>query len=349
MKRDRANHRGSAAAPPDAESRRAASGWEEVPDDEVAALLAGADPKELARQPDRAARGGGRDSGVRGSGGSRRPGGKEPSAAAAFESPGAPGAACKAKRARPQVRLIHVDEHIIVADKPAGVLSTRGRDAAPTLPQLIRAAAGWTARDPVRSIHRLDREATGVIVFARTIEAQRSLAQQFFERSVEKLYQALVTGYVAGDGQVNVPLRFDKNSGRSVVSPRHGKKALTRYRVAQRLAGNTLLECTLVTGRTHQIRAHLAHAGHPLAVDPLYGGGRALLLSYYKAGYRFSTRHEERPLMDRLTLHAWKLTFTHPATGERITFEAPLHKDMRATIAQLARALREGSSERRPR
>ncbi|MGE0479766.1 MAG: RluA family pseudouridine synthase [Phycisphaerae bacterium] len=341
MKKPRPTERNAVGHSRDPGSGRASPSWQEVPDDEIAALLAGADPGELARENDPAAHRGRRRV--------RAPGLAEPPATGAAESPARSVAPRDAKRARPQVRLIHVDEHIIVADKPAGVLSTRGRDAAPTLPQLIRAAAGWTARDPVRSIHRLDRDATGVIVFARTIEAQRSLVQQFFERSVEKLYQALVSGYVAADGQVNVPLRFDKNSGRSVVSPRHGKKALTRYRVAQRLAGNTLLECTLVTGRTHQIRAHLAYAGHPLAVDPLYGGGRALLLSNYKSGYRFSARHEERPLIDRLPLHAWKLTFTHPATGERVTFESPLHKDMRATVTQLARALREGSSDRRRR
>ncbi len=107
--------------------------------------------------------------------------------------------------------------------------------------------------------------------------------------------------------------------------------------MAQHVAGTTLLECRPLTGRRHQIRVHLAAAGHPLTVDPLYGGGQSVLLSHYKPGYRPSRRHDERPLINRLTLHAARLTIEHPRSGERMTFEAPLPKDLRATINQLAR------------
>jgi 23S rRNA pseudouridine955/2504/2580 synthase/23S rRNA pseudouridine1911/1915/1917 synthase len=152
------------------------------------------------------------------------------------------------------------------------------------------------------------------------------------------VYYAIVVGVVAGDGEIDLRVVFDQrhNCVRTTMLPR-GKPALTRYRVLQRLAGHTLLECHPVTGRMHQIRVHLAAIGHPLAVDPLYGGGRAVLLSHYKPDYRPSTRRPERPLIDRLTLHAAQITFEHPATGERMTLKAPPPKDLRATITQLGR------------
>ena len=105
----------------------------------------------------------------------------------------------------------------------------------------------------------------------------------------------------------------------------------------QRLVGNTWLECRPQTGRTHQIRAHLAAIGHPLSVDPLYGGGQAVLLSHYKPGYQPNRRREERPLVNRLTLHAARIRFEHPATRQPVSFESPLPKDLRATLRQLGR------------
>lgn len=163
--------------------------------------------------------------------------------------------------------------------------------------------------------------------------------RQFADRSVAKVYLALVTGYVEADGEIDIPLAPDRR-GQRVIPARIGraKEAITQYRIVQRLAGNTLLECRPLTGRLHQIRAHLAAIGHPLTVDPLYGGGQFVLLSRFKAGYRPSKRRDERPLIGRLTLHAARLTFTHPATSARVTVEAPLPKDLRATINQLARA-----------
>jgi 23S rRNA-/tRNA-specific pseudouridylate synthase len=158
------------------------------------------------------------------------------------------------------------------------------------------------------------------------------------ERQVEKVYQALVGGYVEGDGEIDLPILYDKRSARYVTTWRaRGKPALTRYRVAQRVAGNTLVECRPVTGRTHQIRVHFAAIDHPLTVDPTYGGGKEVLLSQYKPGYHQGTRHAERPLIDRLTLHAWRIGFEHPGSGERVTYESPLPKDMRVTIRQLGR------------
>lgn len=157
------------------------------------------------------------------------------------------------------------------------------------------------------------------------------------QRRVEKVYYALVNGYVDRDGEIDLPLHFSRRSNRMEVSPQHGKPSLTHYRVAERVAGNTWLECRPATGRMHQLRAHLAAIGHPLSVDPLYGGGQAVLLSRYKPDYHPNRRRQERPLVDRLTLHAARIGLAHPATGEPVTFESPLPKDLRATLTQLGR------------
>lgn len=236
-----------------------------------------------------------------------------------------------------EIPILYCDAHLLVADKPSGLLSVRGKADRPNLQDLLRKREELRDNPAVRGVHRLDRGASGVILFARTLDAQRSLVRQFAERRVEKIYVAIVGGYVADDGQVELPILYGKKGNTVRVGKRHGKPALTRYRILQRLPGNTVLECRPLTGRMHQIRVHLAAIGHPLTVDPLYGGAESVLLSSYKRGYRPSGRHDERPLISRLTLHASALTVEHPASGERVRFEAPLPKDMRATIAQLAR------------
>ena len=167
--------------------------------------------------------------------------------------------------------------------------------------------------------------------------AQRHVVAQFARRQVEKVYYALVSGYVAQDGEVELRLAFDRHRQRVEASAVRGRAALTRYQILQRLAGNTLLECRPVSGRMHQIRAHLAAIGHPLTVDPLYGGGQEVRLSSYKPDYRASGRRPEQPLIARLTLHAGRITIQHPATGQPLTLEAPWPKDFRATVAQLGR------------
>ena len=233
--------------------------------------------------------------------------------------------------------ILHLDAEVVVVDKPPHVLSAPGRGAEATMAELLRRRPELADNSALRIVHRLDRDASGVLIYARTLGAQRHLVSQFAGRRVEKMYYALVSGYVEHDGEVDLRLVFDPRRNRVEAGTRRGRPALTRYRVAQRVAGNTLLECRPLTGRTHQIRAHLAAIGHPLSVDPLYGGGQALLLSRYKAGYHPSGRRPERPLIERLTLHALRIAFEHPTTETTLTLEAPVPKDFRATLTQLGR------------
>lgn len=235
------------------------------------------------------------------------------------------------------LEVVHVDEELVVVDKPAGVLSAAGRGGIPTAIELLRGMPEFADNEPLRVVHRLDRWASGILVYARTLDAQRHLITQFMNRQVEKVYYALVSGYVPGDGEIDLPLHFDRRNSRMVASPRRGKASLTRYAVVQRVVGNTWLECRPTTGRMHQIRAHLAAIGYPLSVDSLYGGAPTLLLSHYKPNYKINRRGHERPLVDRLTLHAARIAFEHPAGGQRVVYEAPLPKDLRATLSQLGR------------
>lgn len=237
---------------------------------------------------------------------------------------------------RPTLTILHRDEAILVVDKPPGVVSVAARGES-SVGDLLISSGRLGANEPLRVVHRLDRDTSGVMVFARTLEAQRLLTEQFAGRQVEKVYLALVQGYVAADGEIDLPLLPDNSGTHTRVAPRRGQPALTQYRIVERLAGNTLLECRPLTGRLHQVRAHLAAIGHPLTIDPLYGGGSVVMLSSYKPNYHPSTRHEERPLISRLTLHALRISFDHPGGNGRATFEAPLPKDFRATLNQLRR------------
>jgi 23S rRNA pseudouridine1911/1915/1917 synthase len=233
--------------------------------------------------------------------------------------------------------LLHVDAELLVVDKPQGVLLTPQAGESVGVPDLLRGRGVLAEDEPFRLVHRLPEQASGVVVYARTAAAQRELTEQFAQERAAVAYLALVTGYVEGDSMVDIPLRYDRRAGRLCASQRWGTPAVTHCRVVERVAGNTLLECRPLNERTDQVRAHLAAIGHPLTVDPAFGGGTAVLLSDYKPGYRPSGRRPERPLIERLTLHAVTVSLAHPAGGEPMQFTAPLPKDLRATLVQLGR------------
>lgn len=233
--------------------------------------------------------------------------------------------------------ILHIDSEVLVVDKPSGALLTRGRGENLGLPDLLGEHGRLPDDEPFRIVHRLHEQASGVVAYARTPAAERNLIEQFARGQAETTYLALVSGYVEGDGEISIALHYDKRAGKLRASHRRGNPVLTRYRIVERVAGNTLLECRPVKERADQLRVHLAAIGHPLTVDADFGGGRAVLLSDYKPGYRPSGRHAERPLVERLTLHAATVSFRHPGTDVPVQFTAPLPKDLRATLVQLRR------------
>lgn len=231
--------------------------------------------------------------------------------------------------------MLFEDAAILVVNKPAGIASVHDgmRQEEDLQTQLVaRHGALWV-------VHRLDRDTSGVLAFARTAEAHAALSAQFESRAAAKVYHAIVLGAPRwSEHVVDAPLRPDGDRRhRTVADAVDGKPSLTRFKLLTQLPGYALVEARPETGRTHQVRAHLSLAGHAVAVDELYGDGQPILLSAYKRGYRGKSDHEERPLLGRLGLHALSLALTHPVTGEPLICEAPIPKDIGATLNQLAK------------
>lgn len=230
--------------------------------------------------------------------------------------------------------IIYQDEWLIVAVKPVGMLTIPDRFDA-SKPNLQDALAAMFPR--VWTVHRLDRETSGAIIFALDEDTHRSLSLQFEHRTVEKTYLALTEGVPTPEsGRIEQALAPHPGKPGQMMVVKKGKYALTDYRVQETFRGYALVEAQIHTGRTHQVRVHLTHIGHPLVADPLYGRGEALFLSQIKSkDFRMGKLQEEAPLLHRTALHAWRLVFDHPATGERMTVDCPLPKDLKAAVNQL--------------
>jgi 23S rRNA pseudouridine1911/1915/1917 synthase len=224
--------------------------------------------------------------------------------------------------------VLHEDPHLIVLDKPAGltVHPGAGRPTGTLAHRLLArypemAGVGGPGRPGI--VHRLDKDTSGLLVVARTPEAYDRLSRAFATRAIEKLYLAVVYGAPSPPaGRIEAPIgRHPRRRKEMAVRP-GGRPAATAYRTLAAAAGISLLELTLETGRTHQIRVHLKHRGHPLVGDPLYGEARWKSLP---AAVRAPLERFPRP-----ALHAWRLAFSHPITGAPLHFEAPVPEDLRA-------------------
>ncbi len=220
------------------------------------------------------------------------------------------------------INVVFEDAHIIVINKPAGLVVHPGSgnwdgtllnallQHAPQLSQIPRAGI----------VHRLDKDTSGLLVVAKTLGAQTALVRQLQDHSVTREYQAVVHGFLQNEGTVDAPIgRHKTQRTRMAIAP-NGKPAVTHYEPVEHYDKATLVRCQLETGRTHQIRVHLMSIGHPLVGDPVYGA------------------HRKTPAFPRQALHAQKLALTHPATGRRRSWNAPLPADMKKLIATLESA-----------
>jgi len=227
--------------------------------------------------------------------------------------------------------VIYQDPAILVVNKPPGLLSLQdGYDK--TLPHLVTILSPEFG--PLLMVHRLDRNTSGIVILARTVEAHRSLNNQFQKRSVEKVYHALVAGVPAwNEISANFPLRKNGDrKHRTVIDFKLGRKALTDFLLLEKFPGHALVEAHPHTGYTHQIRAHLTHLGFPILADPLYGDGE----SYSQASSINLTPPPNCPIQ-RLALHACSIAFIHPTQLERVTFSAPYPPDFVNAILALKR------------
>lgn len=238
------------------------------------------------------------------------------------------------REAVPSPIIRHADDQIVVVDKPAGLTTMRHPEEAaefgdrgrrylpPTLADLLPKLLGRGPR--LRAVHRIDKETSGLVVFARSAEAERHLGRQFREHTIERRYLALVRGRAVA-GRIDSPIVRDRGDGRrGRGAPGEGQHAVTHVRVLEELGKFTFLECQLETGRTHQVRIHLGEAGTPLCGERIYD--RPL---------------HGRPVPDgsgaqRILLHAAFLGFDHPGTSLRVDWTSPLPTDM-ATLLQTLR------------
>ena len=230
---------------------------------------------------------------------------------------------------------IYCDDSIVVLNKASGILTAADRyDVdAPRLDTIASEKYG-----KLFAVHRIDKDTSGAIIYARTPEAHRSLSMSFEKRQVDKTYHALVYGRPLWD-ETTVTLRLLVNGDqrhRTIVN-RTGKDAETYFRCIGPCGPYSWIEAKPKTGRTHQIRAHLSSLGFCIVCDPLYSGNqKPVRLSDIKRSWRGDI-YEERPLLSRLALHAWKVSVKHPVTGEEMTFTAPYSKDLDSTRKQLAK------------
>jgi 23S rRNA pseudouridine1911/1915/1917 synthase len=227
---------------------------------------------------------------------------------------------------------IFENDDFIVLNKPSGMLSIPDRtQSQPSLKDHLLEKYGH-----IFTVHRLDKDTSGVIVFAKNDTTHKYLSLQFEQRSTEKIYNGLVIGKLeAANGIIDEPIaEHFSQKGMMMVSD-NGKPSTTEYSLLEQFKTYSWLQFHILTGRTHQIRVHMKHLGHPIACDTLYGDGKLLLLSSFKKKFNLAkSAEQERPLLNRLALHAAQLSFTD-AGKNAYTFEAPLPKDLRALLQQL--------------
>lgn len=220
----------------------------------------------------------------------------------------------------PPGAIVHLDPHVVVVQKPAGI-STVPYDESETgtLDELVRAELG-RKEAPLGIVHRIDKETSGLVLFARNLNAKLALKNQFRVHSVRRRYRAIVHGSVR-DRTISSRLVQDRGDGRrgSTNNPTLGRESVTHVFFREALQGATLIECRLETGRTHQIRIHLSEAGHPLVGERVYA------------------KNNPHPTLSapRLMLHAMQLGFRHPTTNAELDFEQPLPEDFLAVLERL--------------
>ena len=228
------------------------------------------------------------------------------------------------------LRIVFEDDHLLVVDKPAGLVvhPAAGNLDGTLVNALLHHCAGrlsgigGVARPGI--VHRIDKDTSGLLVVAKTDRAHEGLSAQFARHSIERRYDAIVAGVPTSAGTVDAALARSPHDRKKVAIQARGKRAVTHFTLTEALRDAALVECRLETGRTHQVRVHMASIGHPLLGDPVYGRARPATRDLLK---RLDFR--------RQALHARKLGFVHPVTSETCAFESEMPDDMRSLLAAL--------------
>ena len=229
------------------------------------------------------------------------------------------------------LEIVFEDDQIIAVNKPAGMLSIP--DRANTQPSLK--AALQNKYGDIFVVHRIDRPTSGLIVFAKNAEAHKALSELFLSRKMIKKYVALVNGAIFPEsGTIDAAIAVHPAKNGTMVVHQKGKSSVTDYKTVEKFPFYSLVEYQIHTGRTHQIRVHTKYMGHSIAGDELYGDGKPVLVSRIRKDFKLSKlSDDEQPILNRLALHSYQMEFT--LFGKEYHLEAPLWKDMRATLQQL--------------
>ena len=234
--------------------------------------------------------------------------------------------------AKNHLDIVFENNHFVAINKPAGLLSIPDREQSqPSLKDFLSVKYG-----SIFTVHRLDKDTSGIIVFAKDETTHKFLSQLFESRNIEKYYQAIVHGSPASKkGTIEAPISEHPLHKGLMVVHRNGKPAITDYELMEEHRAFSLMQFQLHTGRTHQIRVHSKNIGHPIACDELYGDPKPVLLSSFKKKFNLAkSADEERPILNRLALHAAQLSFKNIDQNQQ-TFEAAPPKDLRALLQQL--------------
>jgi 23S rRNA pseudouridine1911/1915/1917 synthase len=236
------------------------------------------------------------------------------------------------------LEVVHKDRALWVVNKPAGLVVHPGAgNSQHTLQNALLALDPKLQAVPRAGlIHRLDKDTSGLLLVARTIESHTALVAALARREIARHYLAVCTGVLTGGGTVDEPIGHHRSQRTRMAVSRNGREAVTHYRVVQRFRAHTLIRVELETGRTHQIRVHLAHIGYPLVGDPLYAGRRRIPAGCSPALLA------ELSAFGRQALHAARLALIHPLTGKELEWEVPVPADMAKLLAVL-------ESDARPR
>ena len=228
--------------------------------------------------------------------------------------------------------IVFENEAFVAINKPAGLLSIPDREQSEkSLKEMLIEKYG-----AIFTVHRLDKDTSGLIIFAKNEEAHKYFSRLFEERKIEKYYLGIVLGCPAAEkGEIDAPIAEHGVQKGLMTVNRNGKPALTSYEVLDGNRNYSLVSFQLHTGRTHQIRVHAKNIGHPLACDPLYGDGKPVLLSSIKKRFKLGKHdEEERPMINRLALHSYKLIFDD-ANGTHHELVAEMPKEFRALMQQV--------------
>jgi len=228
--------------------------------------------------------------------------------------------------------LIFENDDFIALNKPSGLLSIPDREGKDiSLKVLLQ-----EKYNSIFTVHRLDRDTSGLIIFAKNAATHKYLSQQFEGRTMKKIYSGLVIGSPTDKkGTINLPLAENTVQRGVMIIHTRGKESITDYELVEDFGIYAWMQFRIHTGRTHQIRVHMKELGHPIVCDSIYGDGKPVLISSFKKKFNLSKDElEERPILGRLALHSFQLSFTDQG-DKLVSLEAPLHKDLRATLQQL--------------